>query len=189
MLDLELGAKSIEFVVASRGPLAQAEQPVRPLLSVVRQHAGDLHRGGNLYSAGTRERWPPSSLGSSARRPERSGAVYHHEQIPTPIFVRHPKQVLHVDIRAALFVGLEGVVGKLRRLRPKIPQQGYAMPAQTAIKYLARDVLVEELAHHGQQVVERQQQRLALAHEQQHAVARTLRDQAAETQLGRYLEN
>jgi len=46
-----LGAEAVELVVARRGTLAQAEQPVSELLAVVGKHAGDLHRRGALQVA------------------------------------------------------------------------------------------------------------------------------------------
>jgi hypothetical protein len=38
------------------------------------------------------------------------------------------------------------------------------MPAQTAVETRARDIRIQELAHHRQQVVKRDQQRLAQRH-------------------------
>jgi hypothetical protein len=54
-------------------------------------------------------------------------------------------------------------------LRARLPglqvaQIADAMPAQTAVEPRARDIRIQELAHHRQQVVERHQQRLAQRH-------------------------
>jgi len=79
-------------------------------------------------------------------------------------------------VQEARFVGLERLVRGPQCLRLQVLQPGYAFaiglehmatngsPAQAAVETRARDVRVQELAHHREQVVERQQQRPAQGH-------------------------
>ena len=53
--------------------------------------------------------------------------------------------------------------GRPRRLHLQIAQIADPMPAQTPVQPRTRDILVEELADHGEQVVERHQQILRKA--------------------------
>lgn len=96
--------------------------------------------------------------GIDADKDPAGGAVDRHEQIPASLLVRHLWQVFHVDMQVAGLVGLEGLVRGPRRLRLQVLQPGDAMPSQTAIEPRARYVRVQELAHHREQIVKRQQQ-------------------------------
>jgi hypothetical protein len=53
---------------------------------------------------------------------------------------------------------------RARRLGLQVAQVADAMPAQTPVETRARDIRIQELAHHRQQVVKRDQQRLAQRH-------------------------
>ena len=64
-------------------------------------------------------------------------------------------------MQVAGLVGLERLVLRPRRYRLQIAQIAHPVPTQTAVKPRARDVRVQELADHGEQVVDRHQQRLA----------------------------
>ena len=51
VLDAQFGAELVEFVVARRGTLAQAEQAVGELLAVVGQDGANADRAGTLQVA------------------------------------------------------------------------------------------------------------------------------------------
>ena len=109
-----------------------------------------------------------------ARRP-----IHRHEQIAPGRFISHLRQILEVDLQVARLTGLE----RLERLERLVlgpgrfglqiaqiadpfaivlePMALNGSPAQTPVEAGARHLRVEELPHHGEQVVERHQQRLA----------------------------
>ncbi len=161
MLDAKLGVEQVELVLTGGAALAQAEQPVGEGLSVVGQHASDLHRGGTFEIAEE-----PACVGRGLCRvdahedPPRR-AVDGHEEIASRGFVCHLGQILDVDVQIAGLVGLEGAVCRLRLLRLQRLQVAHPMTAQAAVEARARGTRVEELAHHGQQIIKRQEKRLA----------------------------
>ncbi len=161
MFDPEPGAEAVELMIAGRGAAAKAEEPVGELLAIVRQHAGDPHRGGALQIA-----QEPAGVGRSLRRMDThedpaGGAVDRDEQIPALLLIGHLRQVFHVDVDVAGLVCLERLVRGLRHLRLQVTEGADPMPTQASIQPGARDVRVEKLADHGEQVVERQQQTLS----------------------------
>ena len=66
--------------------------------------------------------------------------------------------MLDVDVQVAGFAGLEGAMRGLRLAGLQRLQVAHPMAAQAAVEPGARDVRVQELAHHGEKVVERQEQ-------------------------------
>jgi len=62
------------------------------------------------------------------------------------------------------FIGLESLVLRLWGLVLQIAQVAHPVPAQTAVQTGARGIRVEKLADHCQEVIERNQQRLAQRH-------------------------
>ena len=92
------------------------------------------------------------------------GAVDGHEEVAAPLLVGHLRQILDVDVQVAGLMGLEGLVGGLRGLGLEVAQVAHPVAAQAAVEPRARDVGVQELAHHREQVVQRQQQRPAQNH-------------------------
>ncbi|CAM4420544.1 hypothetical protein PARU111607_18005 [Palleronia rufa] len=160
MLDPEVGTEAVELVVARGRALAQAEQPVGELLAVVGENTCDLHRRGALQvtqeaaRVGGRLRWVDADEDPSGR------TVNRHEEVASPLLVRHLRQVFHVDMQIAGLIGPERLVRRLRRLWCEVAELAHPMSPQTAIQPGARDVRVQELANDGQQVVERQQQSL-----------------------------
>ena len=161
VLDPEVRAEGVELVLSAGGALAQAEEPVGEGLSVVGQHAGDLHRGRAVQIA-----QEPSCVGRGLRRvdahedPPR-GPVDGHEEVAAAILVGHLGQVFDVDVQVAGLVDVEGAVRGLGFLRLQRPQVARPVATQAAVESRARDMRVEELAHHREQVVERQEQGLA----------------------------
>ena len=69
--------------------------------------------------------------------------------------------MLHVHMQIAGRVSLERLVLGPGRLRLQIAQIAHPMPPQTPVEAGARDLRVEKLPDHRQQVVERDQERLA----------------------------
>lgn len=67
-------------------------------------------------------------------------------------------------VQVARLIGLETAMRGLGFLRLQRLQVAHAMPPQAAVEARARDMRVEELAHHGEQVVEGQEKRIAQRH-------------------------
>jgi hypothetical protein len=61
-------------------------------------------------------------------------------------------------------IGLEGAVLRLGCLGLQVAQVSHAMPTQAAVQARAGGIRVQELPHHSQQVIERDQQRRAQGH-------------------------
>ena len=83
-----------------------------------------------------------------------------HEQVPAPGFIGHLREVLVVDMDKTGLVGFKRLrFDCIARLgRAQVRQPGDAIAPQAAIQRRAREVGVDELMHHRQQVIERQQQ-------------------------------
>jgi len=86
------------------------------------------------------------------------GAVDGHEEIASAGLVGPLGQVFDVHVQVAGQVGLERLVSGLLGGRQEVAQIAHPVPAQTAVQSGARHVRADKLAHHGQQVVQRQQQ-------------------------------
>jgi len=104
-----------------------------------------------------------AGVGSGLRRTEAhedpaGGPVNGHEEVAAALLVGNLRQVFHVDMHMAGLAGLEGPMRGPRCSGRQRAQVGHAMPPQAAVKPGARDMRVEELPHHGEQIVERQQQ-------------------------------
>ncbi len=80
------------------------------------------------------------------------------------ILVGHLGQVFDVDVQVAGIVGLEAAMRGLGLLRLQRLQVAHAVAPEAAVEPRAGDMRVEELAHHGKQIVERQEKRLAQRH-------------------------
>ena len=164
VLDAKLGAEQVELVLSGGRALAQAEEAVGESLAVVGQHAGDLHRGRALQIA-----QEPPRVGRSLRRvdahedPARR-PVDGHEEVAAAVLVGHLGQILDVDVQVAGFVGLEAAVRGLGLLRLQRLQVAHPVAPQAAVEARAGNMRIEELAHHGEQVIERQEKRLAQRH-------------------------
>lgn len=73
-------------------------------------------------------------------------------------------QILHVDVDVAGLISLEAAVLGPRRLGLQVTQVADTMSAKAAVEPRARDMRVQELPHHGEQVIERYQQCLSQRH-------------------------
>ena len=130
-------------------------------LAVVGQHAGDLHRGRALQIAQEAPRVGRGLRRVDAHEDPARRPVDGHEEVAAAVLVGHLGQILDVDVQVAGFVGLEGAVRGLGLLRFQRLQVAYPMPPQAAVEARAGNMRIEELAHHGEQVIERQEKRLA----------------------------
>jgi len=100
-----------------------------------------------------------------------------------PSFTEKVRQVFHVDMDVSRIVSIEGAVLRLLFLGREIAQVSYAMPPQAAVQPGTRGVRVQKLPHHGQQIVERDQQRLAPCYPWRN-VSTTLRQWLLDFKLG-----
>ena len=99
--------------------------------------------------------------------------INRHEQVAPGRYVSHLRQILDIDMQISGRVSLERLVLGPGRLRLQIAQIAHPFaiglepmalngsPAQAAVQTGARDIRVQKLPDHGEQVVERHQQRLA----------------------------
>ncbi len=158
MLDLELGAEAVELMVPRCSALAEAEQSIRELFAIVSEDPRDRHRGGTIEVAQEMARVGRRFRRLEADKDPARGAVDRHEQIPASLLVGYLWQVFDAHMQIAGLVGLEGLVRGPQRFRLQVLQPRHTMPSQTAIEPRARDVRVQELAHHSEKVVKRQQQ-------------------------------
>lgn len=159
VLNAQAVTQEVEFVIA-RGVLgAAAEQPVGELLAVVGQDGADHKRRclGQLLEEAA------SGCGRLAPldRDEHpaGGTVNGHEHVAARGFVGHLGQVLHVDVDVSRLIGLEGLGRRSlgRRLGPLVNASAHQHPVQGRPTHHR----VDEFAHHGKQVVQRQAQLLA----------------------------
>lgn len=164
MLDAQFGAELVELMLARRGALAQAEQAIGELFSVIRENGADVDRAGALQVAQETSGVGRGLCLEDTDEDPAGRTVDGDEQVTPRGFMSHLRQILHVDMDVARLVGLEVAVFRPRRLGLKIAQVADAMPAQATVQARARDLRIQELPHHRQQIVERNQQRLAQRH-------------------------
>jgi|GEM_PF-3116019 len=161
VFDSKVCTEPIELVLAGGNAFAQAEQAVGEFLAVVRKYGADVHRAGAFQVA-----QEPSRIGGGLRfvdadEDPAGRAVDGHEQVAARGFVSHLRQILHIDMKVAGLIGLECLVLGSGVFRLQIAQIANPMPPQTPVQPRARDLRVQELAHQGEQVVDRHQQRFA----------------------------
>ena len=161
MLDAERLAQLIELMLPRRLALAGGEQTVGELLAVVGEQPPDPDRTGLVQCLQERGGGLRGAAGLDRNEHPARSPVDRHEQVAPARLVGHLRQVLHVHVQVARLVRLERLVRRLGRSWPQRPQVAHAVAAQAAIQARARHLGVEELAHDRQQVVQRQQQRLA----------------------------
>ena len=164
VLDLQGRTERVELMLACGGPLAQTEEPIRELLAVIGQNGADADRAGTLQVAQKPPRIGCSLCREDADEHPSRGPVDGDEEVTSGRLVGHLRQVFHVDVDVTGFIGLEGAVFWPGFLGLQVTQVPHPMPTQAAIQPRARGVRVKELTDHGQQVVERDQQRLAQRH-------------------------
>ena len=141
VLDAELGTELVELMLARRSTLAQAEEAIGELFSVVRENRADADRAGTLKIAQEAPGIRSSLCLENADENPPCRPVDGHEEVAARSFVSHLGQILHVDVDIARLVSLEGAVFGPRRLCLQVTQVADAMPTQTAVQTRARDVL------------------------------------------------
>ena len=161
VFDIQFGAELVELMLARRSTLAQAEEAIGELFSVVRENRADADRAGTLKIAQEAPGIRSSLCLENADENPPCRPVDGHEEVAARSFVSHLGQILHVDVDIARLVSLEGAVFGPRRLCLQVTQVADAMPTQTAVQTRARDVRVQEFSYHRQKIIERHQQRLA----------------------------
>ena len=154
------GAGQVEYMLARRRSVL-AREAVGELAAVVRQDGLDPHRCCVLES--------PQEVGTArfglvavaAHVHPASGPVDCHVEVAPVGLIGHLWQVLDVDVQVAGLIVFERLQGLglafwlgLQALQVRDP-----VPAQTAVQARARDIGVDELAGHDQQIIQRQEQR------------------------------
>ena len=134
MLDVERSAEFVEFVRACRGPLAQAEEPIRELFSVVCKDHPDTHWAGPLQISQEAPRVGRCLCSKDANEDPPGRPVNGHEKVTATGFVSHPGQVFHVDVELAGFIGLEGAVFGAGCFYLEITQVADAMSPQATVQ-------------------------------------------------------
>ena len=109
MLDAQFSAELVEGVFPRRGTFARGDKAVGELLAIVGQEGADVERRG----LGQRRQ---KTLGVGRRlggiygdEDPAGGSVDGHEQVAPSVLVHHLRQVLHIDMNEAGYVGLEGL--------------------------------------------------------------------------------
>ena len=166
--DVVPGADLIEGMAPGRRALSGGAEAVGELLAVIGEHRGDRERRGldQAFEEGA------GMVGAFGRQdldvdPARS-AVDGGEEVLAAVLIGHLRQVLHIDVHETRFVVLErlGRRGLGRFAWHQIRQSGHPVAAQAAVQARARDLVVDELMGHGEQVIERQQQQPPQFHHQ-----------------------
>ena len=89
MLDVEGGAKRVELMLASCGPLAQAKEPIGELFSIIGQNGADADWAGTLQVA-----QEPARIGcrlciEDADEDPARGPINGNEKIAPAAFISH----------------------------------------------------------------------------------------------------
>lgn len=92
------------------------------------------------------------------------GPIISNEQIATGSLARHSGQILCVDVDVSRLIGFETTVLRAGFPSLQIAQVSNAMPLQTSIQPRVGYIRVQELSHHGQQIIQRYKQLLTQRH-------------------------
>ncbi len=164
MIDIEGGAQRVAFMRACCGALAQTEEAIHELFSIIREYGADPHRAGALQGA---QEAPGIGRCLAVVDPDNNPTrcpVDGHEEGTAAALICHRWQVFQVDGDGTGFIGFEGAVLWPGRCCFQGAQGPHAMPTQAAVKARAGGIRVQELAHHRQQIIQRDQKRLAEGH-------------------------
>jgi hypothetical protein len=153
VLDVEGGAKRVERMFASCGPLAQAKEPIGELFSIIGLD------GANVYWADTLQvTQKPARIGcrlcieDADEDPPRRPINGSEKTAPTA-FISHLGQVFHVDVSG--FVGFEATVFWSGDLGLQVAQVPHTVTTQASIQPRPRDIRVQELTNDSQKIIER----------------------------------
>ena len=161
VFNAEIGAELIELVLAGGLAFAQTEQAVGEFLPVIGQNRPDPDWAGPFQIA-QKSAGIGGSLGFEDPDEHPAGCpINRHEQVAPGRFISHLRQILHIDMKVAGLVGFERLVLRSGVASLQVTQIAHPMPPQAAVEARARHIRVQELADHGQQVVDGHQQRLA----------------------------
>ena len=159
MLDAEISAKLVKLMLSRGRALAQAKQPVGKSLAVVGQYPSDLHRSRTGQVTQETARIGSSLCWIDAHKDPAGRPIDGDKEVTPSVLIGHLRQVFDVDMQIARLICLEGSVCRLGFFRLQVAQVAHTMAAQAAIKTGARYMWVQELTHHREQVIQRQQQR------------------------------
>ncbi len=180
MVDGVLSADPIEGVLAGRLALAGGAEPVGKLFAVVGQYLGDLEWGGLQEALQEALGACGRLLGEDLHVDPAGRPIDGREQVATGLLVWQLGQVLDIDMHEPRLVVLERLdfdLGNLL-LGPQCFQIRHPVAAQATVEAGAGNLRADELAGDRQEVVERQQQRLAQGHHHRLLGAREGRVQA-----------
>ena len=168
MLDPVLGTQPVEGVMPRRLALSGRGKAVGEFLAVVGHDVGHMERG-CLQQLRQKAARRFGALGAPDLQVDPpAGPVNGHEQIPAGRLIRHLRQVLHVHVHKARHVVLERLVRGLFGLSVAFPLQGpqvaHTMPTQASVQSAPRQLRVQELPRHDQQVIQRQQRHFPHLH-------------------------
>ena len=158
MLDAEIGAKLVELMLSRCRALTQTKQPFGESLSVVGQYQGDLHRGWARQITQEAARIGSSLCWINADKDPACRPVDGHKVLTPSVLVGHLQQVFDVDMQLARLICLGGRMCRLGFFWLQFGQVAYTMTVQAAIETGPGNMLVQELAHNSEQVIERQEQ-------------------------------
>lgn len=156
VLDTQCLAQCIELMFAAGVLLAPPEGPVGELPAVVRQQRLDLERRGPVQGIEERARSSCGLLALDGDEHPPRGSVDRYEDISSFGFVLHLRQILHVHVDVARFIGFEGL--DLGPLDLGFRQAIDATPTQKPVQRRSAHVAFDELPNHSQQVVQRKAQ-------------------------------
>ena len=164
VFDFKVCAELVELVLPGGLAFAQTEQAVGEFLPVIGQDRPDPDWAGPFQIA---QKAAGISGGLGFEDPDEDPAgcpVNCHEQVAARGFVSHLRQILHIDMQVAGRVGLERLVLWSGVFRQQVAQITHLMPPQTPVQPRARNLRVQELPEHRQEIVERHQQCFAQNH-------------------------
>ncbi len=169
VLDIERFAAHVELVVPRWFTLFAGEA-VGELAAIVREQLGDLHGRRLLQAIQEVHAAVLALIRIDVHEHPARGTVDGNEQVAPLALIGHLRQVLDVHVQEAWLVVPEGLERRFglssisKRLGLKLSQIAYTVAAQAAIQPGTRDVWVDELAHHRDQVIERQQRHASQLH-------------------------
>lgn len=156
VLNAQRLAQRIKLMVSAGVFLAPPERPISELSAVVRQQRLDPERRRLVQRIEERSRGCCGLLALDGDEHPACGAVDGHEDIAPLCLILHLRQVLHVHVDVARLIGFEGL--DLSVLDLGLRQAIDATPSQQSVQRRAAHRRLKELAHHRQQVVQRQAQ-------------------------------
>lgn len=156
VFDAQGRAQRVELVLATGVALAPTEGAVGELAAVVGKQRVDLERRGLVQGIQERPRRRGRLAALDGDEYPARGPVNGDEHVTPGRLVGQLRQGLHVEVNIARRISLERRGRRLGDFRPGQP--GVPATAQQPVERRAAHPRLDELVHHGQQVIERQPQ-------------------------------